>query len=115
VVPQLISFGRLYRPIRGIELASDGWARRYRIEGVPVVRVFPGLPAAEAGLQGVYKNFRGDIQLGDVIVELDGKKVRNNDDYLSFMEKKKPGDRITVTTRRDGERREFRLRLAEPQ
>ena len=115
VVPQLISFGRLYRPVIGIEFASDAWARRYRIQGIPVVRVFPGLPAAKAGLQGLYRNYRGDMQLGDVIVALDGVKVQSNDDYLSFMEKKKPGDRVTITTRRDGETREFTLRLAEPQ
>ena len=115
VVPQLISFGRLYRPVTGIELASDGWARRYRIEGVPVVRVFPGLPAAQAGVQGVGRNFRGEVVLGDVIVALDDVTVNSSDDYLSFMEKKKPGDEVTLTVRRDGKTRQLRLRLAEPQ
>ena len=115
VVPQLISFGRLFRPVIGIELASDRWARRYRIDGVAVVRVFPGLPAADAGMRGVWKNYRGEMMLGDVIVALDDKPVASSDDYLSFMEKKKPGDRIRVRTRRDGEEMEFDVRLAEPQ
>jgi S1-C subfamily serine protease len=115
VVPQLISFGRLFRPVIGVELASDRWARRYRIEGAPIVRVFPGLPAAEAGMRGVWKNYRGEIELGDVIVALDGKPVTSADDYLNFMEKKKPGDRVSVTTRRDGEEMQFDVRLAEPQ
>ena len=115
VVPQLISYGRLFRPVIGIELASDRWIRRYRIEGVPVVRVIPGLPAAEAGLRGFSRNYRGELVLGDVVVALDGEPVENNDDYLSFLESRKPGDVISVTTRRDGEDLEFEVRLADPQ
>lgn len=115
VVPQLISFGRLYRPVIGIELASDRWARRYRIEGVPVVRVFPGLPADQAGMQGVWRNYRGEAKLGDVIVGINGEPIRSSDDYLSFMEQQKPGATITITTRRDGEQQDFTVELAEPQ
>ncbi|MEE4661900.1 MAG: trypsin-like peptidase domain-containing protein [Halieaceae bacterium] len=115
VVPQLISFGRLYRPIAGIELASDSWARRYRIDGVPIVRVFPGLPAAKAGLRGVGRNYRGELVLGDVIVALDDKRMNSSDDYLSFMEKKQPGDTVKITVRRGNATQDFKLRLAEPQ
>jgi S1-C subfamily serine protease len=115
VVPQLISFGRLFRPVIGVELASDRWARRYRIEGVPIVRVFPGLPAAEAGMHGVWTNYRGELVLGDVIIALDDKPVYSSDDYLSFMERKKPGDRVRITTRREEGEKTFEIRLAEPQ
>ncbi len=115
VVPQLISFGRLYRPVAGIELASDRWARRYRIDGVPIVRVFPGMPAAAAGLRGVSKNYRGEMVLGDIIVALDDQKIRNSDDYLSFMEKKRPNDRVKITASRNGQLQEYTIRLAEPQ
>lgn len=115
VVPQLISFGRLYRPVIGIELASDRWARRYRIEGAPIVRVFPGLPAERAGIRGVWRDFRGDVQLGDVIVAIDGAPIKSADDYLSFMEKHKPGEKVVITTRRDGQQKDFEIRLADPQ
>jgi S1-C subfamily serine protease len=115
VVPQLISFGRLYRPVIGIELASDRWARRYGIEGVPIVRVFPGMPAERAGLRGVWRNFRGDMQLGDVIVAINGEPIESADAYLSFMEQRKPGEKVVITARRDGKVKDFELRLAEPQ
>jgi S1-C subfamily serine protease len=115
VVPQLISFGRLYRPVIGIELASDQWARRYGIKGVPVVRAFRGLPAAEAGMIGVWKNRRGEIVLGDIIIAIDGKTITSNDDYLSTMEKKKPGDEIVLTSQLNNQLREYRLILIEPQ
>jgi S1-C subfamily serine protease len=115
VVPQLISYGRLYRPVLGLELASDEWSRRYRIQGVPVVRVFPGMPAAGAGLSGAYRNSRGEIVLGDIIIQLDEKVIGNNDDYLSFMEGKRPGDEVTVKTHRNGQTQKYRVKLTEPQ
>jgi S1-C subfamily serine protease len=115
VVPQLISYGRILRPIIGVELASDSWSRRFGIEGLPVVRVFPGLPAAEAGVRGAWRTSRGDIRLGDVIVAVDGERVRNNDDYLSIMEKHAPGDTVVLETRFGDEERSFKLRLTESQ
>ena len=115
VVPQLISFGKLYRPTIGIELASDRWARRYHIRGMPVVRVFPGLPAAEAGMSGAWKNHRGEIILGDIITAIDGQPISNNDDYLNYMEQHKPGDQLLISTELNGQKREYQVRLAEPQ
>ena len=44
VVPQLIAFGKIMRPVLGVELASDRWLRRYRVEGVPIVRTYRGFP-----------------------------------------------------------------------
>lgn len=115
VVPQLIAYGRILRPIMGLELASDRWTRRYGIEGLPVVRVYPGLPAAEAGVRGAWRSSRGDIRLGDVIVAMDGKKVRSSDDYLSIMEKHRAGDEVSVTLRFGEDEREVTVELAESQ
>ncbi len=115
VIPELISYGRILRPIMGLELASDRWIRRYRINGLPIVRVFPGLPADEAGLVGAYRDSRGEITLGDIITHIDDQPIRNNDDYLSLMEKRRVGDVVTVRTLRGDEEREFEVELAESQ
>ena len=115
VVPQLISYGRMLRPIMGLELASDGWVRRYAIDGLPIVRVFPDLPADRAGLRGAFRNARGDIVLGDVITAIDGQPVRSNDDYLSILEKRKVGQVITLTVRRGEDEREVDVTLSESQ
>ena len=115
VIPELISYGRLSRPAMGLELASDNWLRRYRINGVPVVRVFPGLPAAEAGVIGAYRNSRGDILLGDVITHIDDLEIRSNDDYFSALESHKPGDTVTLRTRRAESEQRFTIKLIEPQ
>jgi len=115
VVPQLISYGRILRPIIGVELASDSWIRRYRIEGLPVVQVYPGLPAHKAGITGAYRGSRGEIVLGDIITGIDGKPIRGNDDYLDMLEKKQPGDTIRITTRRGEQERSYELELIESQ
>ena len=115
VVPQLISYGRILRPIIGVELASDSWIRRYRIEGLPVVQVYPGLPAHKAGITGAYRGSRGEIVLGDIITGIDGKPIRGNDDYLDMLEKKQPGDTIRITTRRGEQEMSYKLELIESQ
>ncbi|QIB66423.1 S1C family serine protease [Kineobactrum salinum] len=115
VVPQLISYGRILRPIMGLELASDRWIRRYRLEGLPVVRVSPGLPADQAGIRGAYRNTRGEVVLGDIVVAINGEPVRSNDDYLSILEKHQPGDSVTVTLRHGNVTREISVTLTESQ
>lgn len=115
VVPQLISYGRIQHPIIGVELASDSWIRRYRIDGVPIAHVYPGLPAAEAGLTGARRVNRQEVELGDVITHIDGTRVRNRDDYLTALEKHEPGDEVTITTRRGDEELQFEVELIESQ
>jgi S1-C subfamily serine protease len=115
VVPQLISYGRVLRPVIGVELASDRWVRRYRIEGLPIVQVYPGMPAAKAGISGAYRNARGDIVLGDIITRIDGKTIRSQDDYFNAIEAREPGDRVSIETLRGDEERTYRVELVESQ
>jgi S1-C subfamily serine protease len=115
VVPQLISYGRVLRPVIGVELASDSWVKRYRIKGLPIVQVFPGMPAAEAGMTGAYRNARGDIVLGDIITRIDGKTIRTQDDYFNAVEAREPGDKVKIETLRGDEKRAYRVELVESQ
>ncbi|MEP4485677.1 MAG: trypsin-like peptidase domain-containing protein [Halioglobus sp.] len=115
VVPQLISYGRVLRPILGLELASDRWTRRYRIQGLPVVRVYPGLPADDAGIKGAYRNSRGDIMLGDVLTHINNKPMRGTDDYFSELELHEVGDTLEIRARRGDEERIFSVTVSESQ
>lgn len=113
VVPQLIAYGKILRPILGVELASDRWTRRYGVEGVAIVRVFRGLPAAEAGMMGAQRGPRGDIQLGDVITHVEDQRVRTHDDYLTALEQYKVGDTVTIRTQRGKQSKSFEVTLSE--
>jgi S1-C subfamily serine protease len=115
VVPQLIAYGKVLRPQIGVELASDRWTKRYRIKGLPVVQVYPGLPAAEAGMSGAYRNSRGEIVLGDIITHVEDREVHSQDDYFSILEAHKPGDKITIKTKRQEQSFSYQVKLTESQ
>lgn len=113
VVPQLIAYGKILRPVLGVELASDQWTRRYGVEGVTIIRVIRGLPADDAGMMGAQRGPRGEIRLGDIITHIDDIPVRNHDDYLSALEQYEIGDTVTIQTLRDGRKLTFQVTLSE--
>ncbi|HET7722640.1 MAG TPA: trypsin-like peptidase domain-containing protein [Acidimicrobiales bacterium] len=76
------------------QVAGDG------TPGATVVDVGPGTPAAGAG-----------IQVGDVIVALDSTQITDPDDLSEAIGAKKPGDRVTVTYTRNGQRRTAQVNL----
>jgi S1-C subfamily serine protease len=111
VVPQLIAYGKILRPVLGIERASDAWIKRNKISGVPIVRTYRGFPADDAGMTGARRVGRNDIVLGDIITGVDGQPVRTNEDYLSVMEKRRVGDTVTIETERAGDTLTFDIEL----
>jgi S1-C subfamily serine protease len=115
VVPQLISYGRILRPTIGVELASDRWVARYRIEGLPVVHVYPGMPAAQAGMVGAWRGQRGEVVLGDIITEVAGQPIGSHNDFYDALESVSPGDTVSISTRRGDETKSFRVKVVESQ
>jgi S1-C subfamily serine protease len=78
--------------------------RRAGIEGVVALGVKPGSPADKAGIVGIEQTSTG-IRLGDVIVGLDGERIRNYDDLYNAFDKHKPGDKVEITLNRQGRSR----------
>ncbi|WP_020208314.1 S1C family serine protease [Gilvimarinus chinensis] len=115
IVPQLIEYGRLIRPVFGVEFAPAYWAQRAGVDGVPLLHVAPGLPAAKAGLIGARRGAWGRVELGDIIIGLDNTPTRNHDDFLTLLEQHKPGDTLSVQFVRNGKIRRTTVTLAEPQ
>jgi S1-C subfamily serine protease len=115
VVPELITHGRIVRPVLGIASAPDHWAQQLGVEGVPILRVNPDSPAAQAGLQGAKRNAWGQISLGDVIVAIDETPTGNDDQLLGALEKYKPGDKVTISIMRQGKLFQRKLTLASPE
>lgn len=115
VVPQLIAHGRVIRPQLGVLIVPDETARRHGIEGVLIQSVQPKGGAEAAGLRGITREQNGDIVLGDIIVQVNEKQVRNADDLLGALEKFKPGDVVTIHFLRGGERKSAPVTLQLPE
>jgi len=114
VVPELIAHGRLVRPVLGIAVAPDHWAQQIGIDGVPILRVQPGSPAADIGLRGAQRNAWGQIALGDIIVALDDTPTANHDQLLSALEHYQPGAKVRLSWVREGKLITRKIRLAAP-
>lgn len=114
IVPQLIKNGRVLRPVLGVETATDQWARWNKIRGVVVMRVLNGLPAQQAGLTGLSRSRYGELLLGDVIVAFDDQAIYNNDELLTMLENRQPGDTVRIVVQRGGKKHTFKVKLAAP-
>lgn len=114
IVPELIEFGRVQTPTLGISLFppqyADYYRNRWRIDGVIVLDVLQGSSPEREGMRGLTETNRG-IVLGDVIVEVDGVAVANEDDLLTVLESKEAGDTVEVITLRDNARVRYQIEL----
>ena len=111
VVPQLIAFGKVQRPTLGVELASDYLVRRSGIEGAVVVSVDRGSGAEKAGIRPAYRDQRGRVVVGDIIVAIDGEPVRSGGELGLVLEGHKEGDTVTLTLEREGKKKDLRITL----
>ena len=78
------------------------------------MRVHRGSGAERAGLRGTYRDRRGRVELGDVIVELDGQPVSSDLDLILLLERYRVGDRVQVGVEREGRRIDLEVVLGPP-
>ncbi len=98
IATELIATGRATHPYMGVSTATiDGIiAKRYGLpveSGVLVQGVVKGSPAEAAG-----------IRAGDIIVAMDGQRIRSVEDVFAAVRSHKVGDRMTVELVRGEER-----------
>jgi len=112
-VPRLISGAPAIRAGFGITLLPDRYKSRLGVAaGVPVLEVFPDSVAAKAGFRPLQQDARmGRTLLGDVIVGIDGKPVKDQDDLFDLMQDRAPGDEVDVALLRGSERVTVRVKL----
>ncbi|WP_297435714.1 site-2 protease family protein [Thermococcus sp.] len=80
--------------------------------------VSPLLQPAGIAVSGVLENgpAYGVLHKGDVIVAMDGQSINDLTQFIKFMNKTKPGQELTLTVLRNGEKLNVRLKLgAHPQ
>lgn len=71
--------------------------------GVLVSKVLPGTPAENAG-----------VNVGDVILEVDGTSVAGTDELIRRLQQRNPGDEIAILVLRDKRKNTLMATLAEP-
>ena len=97
VIPKLVKDGHIDRAYIGLSTGE-----RPATPGALVGTVTPGTPADDAG-----------IKTGDLIVGLDGKKIRNPSDLSLNVLTKKPGDEVKVELERDGKTKTVTVKLGQ--
>jgi S1-C subfamily serine protease len=110
IVPQLLKFGKITRPGLGINILADAIAAQHNIDGVVIAQVAPGGAADQAGLRGA-RSMQGGVELGDVVVEIDGTRIHRASDLYKLLDAHKVGDEIAVTVENNGQRRTAKVTL----
>jgi len=80
---------------------------------VLIGRVLPDSPAATAGLRSAGRTSTGWD--GDIIVSIDGRPVRDVDEYYRVLDRYKAGESVTVRIVRGGRQIEVPVTLREGQ
>jgi S1-C subfamily serine protease len=117
IVPQLISSGQVLRPKLGITTRNvEAFKNQVDLpvsEGVLIWQVAADGAAANAGLRGLTQTENGDVELGDIIVGINGEKVANSDDLFRVLDKHQVGAVVPVDIVRNGRRMTVSVRLTE--
>ncbi len=106
IVPRLIKDGRFVRPALGVTAGPPDLQRALKLpKGVVIVLVGAGTPAAKAGLLPFRRGSRGEVVGGDVITAVNDEPVADLDGMLSLLERRLPGETVTLTVWRGGQTR----------
>ncbi len=115
----LTSRARLGVSVIALDAYPDDLLRTLRLPewGVMIVRVEPGSPAEQVGLQGA--EFRVDVDErmlpagGDVIVAVDGEEITNARSLQRIVFARQAGETVQLTIWREGETRDIDVELRE--
>ncbi|MET8170746.1 trypsin-like peptidase domain-containing protein [Streptomyces sp. NPDC005329] len=103
VAEELINTGRATHPVIGVTLDMDYAGDGARVGGADSGAGSPvtaGGPADRAG-----------VRAGDVITEVDGRRVHSGEELIVKTRAHRPGDRLALTIERDGRERTLTLVL----
>jgi len=86
--------------------------------GVLVIEATPGQPAAQAGVRGGQRRVQvGNYVIlvgGDILIAIDGSKIREMEDMIKYLETKtQVGQLVDLTIVRDGKERTIQVKLGE--
>ena len=122
IAHDLITDGRVHQAFLGIQSYPVGGYLSQALDlpvtdGLLVQTVTRGGPAANSGIRGGDQVALLGMQRlyigGDVIVAIDGQKVASPLDVNLVLNKKRPGDNVTVTLYRGGKKMDLSVKLGE--
>jgi S1-C subfamily serine protease len=122
IANDLMTEGRVRRAYLGVQTVPvSGWlAQALDLpvqEGLLVEQTTKGSPAAASGLRGgdrvASAGMRRIVIGGDVIVALDGQKVANQFDMNVLLNRKRPGETVSVTVYRGAKKMDVAVKLGE--
>ena len=90
------------RPSLGIVIAPSQLTRQLGSEGVLVLQVQRGGPADKACLQGTYRDEYGRIVLGDIITEMKGVPIKDDNTLFDTLDSCKVGETVPIKVLRNG-------------
>ena len=103
VAEDLKEFGVVQRGLLGAKIQAINTVQGEDIErktGVYVAEVMEGSAAEEAGIRN-----------GDIILSVDGVPTLRSATLLEQLGRRRPGDKVTIAVEREGNQREFDVRL----
>lgn len=112
VVPDLIKYGEVRRPVLGVSLLPAYYAKGMSEGGLIIAEVVRGGPAAKSGLKAISQDRAGRWVPGDIIKSINGVKVEDYNDLVLALEKYQPGQKVKLTVERDGSQRTVEIVLA---
>lgn len=83
-----------------VAFQKAGYDVTVKNQGVKVMMVVGGMPAENS------------LEIGDVIIEVDGRDIKTPDQLIDYLNKKRAGDRVAFTILRDEQRLEKTIELA---
>ena len=122
IANDLITEGKVRRAYLGVQTSPvAGWlAEALDLpvqDGLLVEETTKGSPAAAAGIRGGDRAAQAGMRKimigGDVIVGVDGQKVGNQFDINVVLNRKRPGDTVTVTLYRGAKKLDIPVKLGE--
>lgn len=111
IVPQLIRYGKVYKPSLGIHLLADRNVRQLGLRGVLFYGVEKNSTAQQARLQPTRQDRFGRILIGDVIIGINEDRIADTQDYYRALDRYDIGDSVTLTLLRGRQETELEVVL----
>lgn len=105
VIEDIIEYGEVQRAVMGviIQPVTDEIAKNFKLDKIEGIRVNA---LTEGGAAE-----KGGMEIGDIILEVNGDKVNSNAELLEKINTFSPGDKVSLNVKRNNARRTINLTL----